>query len=1129
MNEISLWLESIGLGQYASVFIRENIDLHILPTLADDDLRELGLSLGHRRIFLRAMQKLTAQNAGNETQPWPPLREGQRRQLTLLFCDMIDSTRLAARLDPEDLREVVSTYRLACTLPIKRYDGFVARFIGDGLLAYFGYPQAHEDDSERAIRAGLGIVDAMADLNAGFGSKSAVELSVRIGVATGFVVVGDIEGGPREQDAVMGEAPNLAARLQGLASPNAIVVANETKQLVGDRFEFRDLGEVSLKGIDKPTQAWQVLFEKIESRFSARGAQLVPLVNREMEIGLLQESWQAALLGKGGAVLLRGEAGIGKSRIVAAFREQSADDPGTAPARTLSFQCSPFHSNTSLYPIIRELERQFALAGAETAEQKLDKLRSLASGPDDEIALLADLIPLRTGRPASMPAMGPTEKRGRTLDALVRWFGALTLAGPVLLIFEDLQWLDPTSELLLQRLVGWAESSRALIIATLRAGASSGRDAELRPGAAPATWSTSPHVKICDLLELGERESTHLLAAVAKGRSLPAPVVETLLRKAEGNPLYIEELTKGWVESASGRAHDRGSSARVQSTVGIPSTLMDALMSRLDQAGSAHEVAQHAAVIGHDFSLDLLSTVSNLPAPRLQDGLEALLKSDIVTRVGSPSKYTYQFKHALLQDAAYRSLLRSRRREIHFKIAEKLDRDGRGSASGMDEVIAQHYALGGAPREAIACWRRAAEQAFIRSAHTEAANLLQCAIDVLDEVTDPPERMRLELDLTLELAAALRSIYGYAAPIAEEQYLKARELSQRTGDSSRRFNIEWGLMQCNYVKGEMDATTDIVAGLFEHAQYHPDRPYVDAHLAEGMVQFQIGDFEAARRAFERGVALSRPETDHPHFFTHGQNPGTFCASFLAYTLWFLGYPDRAKAMIESNLAIARARTSDSSHVHSFVSALTYAVRIHQNRGDAALTKQFAEELVVISRRNHYNYYEALAITHLGWANAVEQSLRAGIEQMKEGLAAIINTGTVNTLPGFYARLAELYVRLGRSDKALRVLGKAKARNCRAMLFWDAEIERVRGEAFLIAAPADPEAAETAFLSSLEIARRQKARSLELRAVMSYARLLKSRDARQAHELLQSCLSTFDEGAETLDLIEARGLARELAF
>jgi predicted negative regulator of RcsB-dependent stress response len=557
---------------------------------------------------------------------------------------------------------------------------------------------------------------------------------------------------------------------------------------------------------------------------------------------------------------------------------------------------------------------------------------------------------------------------------------------------------------------------------------------------------------------------------------------------------------------------------------------MDALMSRLDQAGPAHEVAQHAAVIGHDFSLAFLSAVSTLPPDRLRDGLETLVRSEILTRSGSPPDlYMYQFKHALLQDAAYRSLLRSRRREIHLRIAQELDRDGRSSSAGIDEAIAQHYALGNAPLEAIACWRRAAEHAFTRSAHVEAANLLQCGLDILDVVRDPAERMRLELDLTLRLAAALRSIHGYAAPIAETHYLKARELSLKTGDSSGRFNIEWGLLQCNYVKGEMEATCAIAAELFEHARLHPDRPFVDAYLAEGMVKFQLGDFDAARKSFEQGVALSRPEVDQPHFYTHGQNPGTFCASFLAYTLWFLGYPDQAKAMVEKNLAVTRARSSDSAHVHSFVSALTYAVRIHQNRGDAALTKRFAEELLAIARRNHYNYYEALAITHLGWANSSEQLTDAGIQQMQRGLAAIIKTGTTNTLPGFHARLAELYVRLGRGDEAFATLEKAKDRNFRGMLFWDAEIERIRGEAFLLPSHGDAEKAASAFASSLEIARRQKARSLELRTAISYARLLRRQNrATEARELLRNCLGFFDEATDTHDLREARQLVGELA-
>ena len=1128
MDEISLWLERIGLGQYAPVFVSENIDLHILPTLTESDLKELGLSLGHRRMFLKSIQKLTTQSDPRAAPPALPPNEGQRRQLTLLFCDIVDSTRLAARLDPEDLREVIGAYRLACMLPIKRYDGFIARFAGDGLLAYFGYPQAHEDDAERGIHAGLGIIEAMKGVNAGFGTKTPVELSVRIGIATGPVVVGDILGGDtREQDAVTGEAPNLAARLQGLANPNAVVVSAETRQLVGDRFEFLDLGENALKGIDKPVQAWQVTVEKSASRFSARGSQLSPLVGRGSEIDIIRGRWQAALSGKGQVVLLRGAAGIGKSRIAATIREYVEGSSGALHPQVLQFQGSPFHSNTSLYPILRELGRLVSAAGDDDHEDRLGKIRQVVDCPEEEVSLFAELIAARSGLPVPTPPMGSTEKRQRTLDALVRWFNSLASKAPLLAVVEDIQWLDPTSQQLLQRLISWAAGARALIIMTLRTNPTEERSSD-EIEAAGRLWAAGPHVTVRDLQELGERDATRLLLAVAGGRSPPAPVVETLLRKAEGNPLYIEELTKGWVDSFPERSVEEGGPASNRSTVGIPATLMDALMARLDQAGAAQEVAQHAAVIGHDFSLNFLASVSTLPMQRLEDGLRTLTSSDIIMRTGSDPDYSYRFKHALLQDAAYRSLLKTQRKPIHFKIAQKLDQEERGTGGEMDEVIAQHYALGGAPREAIACWRQAAEHAFNRSAHAEAANLLNLAIEVLEGVNDPVDRKRLELDLTLELAAALRSLHGYAAPTAEAQYRKARELSEALGDLSRRFNIEWGLMQCNYVKGEMEETVRIAGGLFEHARRHPDRPLVDAHLADGMVNFQLGNFEAARDSFEQGLALSEPETDQPHFFTHGQNPGTFCASFLAYTLWFLGFPDRAKTMVESNLAIAQKRSKDPSHVYSFVNALTYAVRTHQNRGEAALTKSLAGDLLAISRRNHYEYYEALAIAHLGWANSIEQSLDVGIDQVRRGIAAIVRTGTVNTLPGFYSRLAELYVRARQPLEAFAALQAAKDKNCRSMLFWDAELERIRGEALLLTDAGDAARAVTTFRCSLELARRQKARSLELRTTTSYARLLRREGrAGEAGELLERCLASFSEGRDTVDQIEARGLVDDL--
>jgi class 3 adenylate cyclase/predicted negative regulator of RcsB-dependent stress response len=1126
MDDVSLWLEGIGLGQYAPIFVRESIDFRTLPRITEEDLKDLGLPLGHRRALLAAIEEL---ERGKEKPPnaEPAARAGQRRQLTLMFCDMVDSTRLSTRLDPEDLREIIGAYRLACALPIKRYDGYVGRLIGDGILAYFGYPQAHEDDAERAVRAALDVVEAMTGLNAGLGREKSVELAVRIGIATGFVVVGDMfDGRTREQDAVIGEAPNLAARLQGLARPNTIVVSDKTKQLVGDQFEFLDLGESRLKGLDGLVQVWQVQGETGGSRFAARGPRLSPLVGRDAETELIGERWQRALGGAGQIVLLRGEAGIGKSRVIAAFRNWlAARSDGNRP-RILSFQSSPFHSNTSLYPIIRELERLAGVTGSEPEPRKREKLDGLLAGLPEEAPLLVELLAGRSDRPPAMPAMAPSEKRQRTLEALMKWFASLSSDRPLLLLFEDLQWLDPTAKLLLRRLVAWAERSPVLILATLRTTGTSDAPADLELD----RWASAPQVTVRDLQPLSALHSIQLMQAVAKGRAVPEPVTETLLRKAEGNPLYIEELTKGWIEAVSDSLHDDDRSAKLHPAVSIPSTLIDALMGRLDKAGAAHEVAQQAAVIGPDFSLSLLSAVSDLPAERLEHGLAALARAEIIAPSGPPTLHIYRFKHALLQDAAYRSLLKSRRRAIHLKLAEHLERESRDSGWSSDEAIGQHYASGGAPRQAIASWRRAAEQAFARSADREAANLLQQAIDLLETIDDAAERTRLELDLTLELAAALRSVYGYAAPIAEEHYRKAHELAKKTGDSSRMFNILWGLMQSSYVKGETGAASSIVKDLFAHAAHHPDKPYVDAYLAEGMVSFQQGEFEAARRSFERGVASSNREADQPHFFTHGQNPGSFCASFLAYTLWFLGFPDTAKATVEANLAIARARLSDASHAHSYVSALTYAVRIHQNRREAGATKSYAEELATIARRNHYSYYEALAVTHLGWANSIERSPEVGIEQMQQGMAAIIRTGTVNTLPSFYVRLAELHARTGQRREALQALDAAKSGNCRGMLFWDAELERVRGEIFLLTEPTDADQAASAFRASLAVAGRQGARSLELRTATSYARLLQRQESwSSAREILGNALAGFEEGSETADLMEARALLDELTI
>ena len=790
------WLEKMGLEEYVPVFIREDVTFEILPLLTDSDLRELGLSLGHRRIFLRAAEALARQDedASNSPRSWG---QGERRQLTLLFCDLIGSTQLSTQLDPEDLRDVIGAYRQACAIPIRRYGGFVGRHAGDEVFAYFGYPMAHEDDAERAVRAGLGIIGAMQKLNAVPGRRQEIELAVRIGIATGFVVVGDMVcAGTNEPDAVTGKAPNLAARLQVIAEPNTVVVAHETKQLIGARFEYRPLGEKALKGINRPVPIWQVVAERDESRFAARSSKLTELVGRDDEIELGLSRWRTALHGRGQVLLFRGEAGIGKSRLVATIRDRIVGEHGANSLTMAMWQGSPFHSNTVLYPIIRGLERLAAIGTRDTDLVKREKLHLLLdefSVDSNAIAFFSDLLAIPPDQLQPSISMGPGEKRNRTLEALLNWFRSMAASRPLLLIFEDLQWLDPTSQVFVERLVSWTRTSHVLILMTMRTDLPQTARPHSRQELPTSRWLTAPNTTVHDLTELSEAQSRLLAAAVCQGVELPPSAINTVLKKSEGNPLFVEELTKGLLETASWQGRPTKNAVDMtNSQVAIPSTLQDALMSRLDQAGPAREIAQHASVIGREFSLALLSAVSNLPEDRVRNGLEVLVRSELVVPSGVLVGRTYAFRHALLRDAAYRTLLRSQCKEMHLRIADVLDVQMGSEPKALHEVIAHHYALGGAPREAIARWKLAADQAFAHSAHTEAANLLEHAINAVGELGNAPDRLCLELDLTLLRAAALRSLHGYGSQVAEQSYLRARDLCIEAGETENSIQYRMG-------------------------------------------------------------------------------------------------------------------------------------------------------------------------------------------------------------------------------------------------------------------------------------------------------------------------------------------------
>jgi class 3 adenylate cyclase/tetratricopeptide (TPR) repeat protein len=1125
MSEVSRWFERAGLEQYADLFESRNVSFDFLMKLTERDLEEFGLSLVARRTILREIERFAAQTSRSTREPVTSPQRPERRQLTLMFCDLVDSTGLSNRLDPEDLRDVIAAYQRACAQPITHYDGHVARYVGDGILAFFGYPIAHEDDAERAVRAGRELIEAVSKLHNEMHRLGDVELKVRIGIATGLVVVGDVvTTGVAERDAVAGEAANLASRLQGLAKPNTVVISSLTRQLAGETFEYRDLGVQDLKGFDHAVSAYEVIAEREVSRLEARSVAPTPFVGRDSEIEILFRCWQRAASGDGQVVIVSGEAGIGKSRVVAEACARIARREGaTGASPPLIFQCAPYHANATLYPIIRRLTGLARIDRLDTDREKVDKLNFFLGDPQPRtLELLAELLSLEPDERWSRLAVGPAEKRHLTIEALIDWCATYASGRELIMVFEDVQWIDPTSKLFLTRLVDWAANARALIIITVRAEGDADAAAFFREAGFIITDSKYPsHVTVCEIGELRQADAKQLIAAAAEGKAMSAAEMDAILEKSAGFPLYAEELTKGLLNAREPSL--QRNDARTPA-LPVPHTISDALMARLDQLGPAKEIAQQASVIGEEFSVGLLAKLAAKSSEEIIPDLNRLVESRLI--VPSTSVFdVYHFRHMLIRDISYRSLLNRSRRDIHLRIANELARHSTDSHTATDDVIAQHYSLGGAQIDAIALWQRGAKSAIARSAHEEAVAMLESALAdfrKLREAGSPG----LELDLVLAQAMALRSIRGYSASEVEERLVRARGLAAICGDGEKRFDVEWGLFQCNIVKGDIANARQLAASLFEHAEHHPDRPFVDAHLANGMVAFHLGDFERAKVFFEQGIELAHPEIDEPHFLRHGQNPGLFCLSYLAQTLCLLGYLDRARATIERGLSIAQARARDPAHIYGYVSALTFGVRVFQFCGDVAAQKRLANEIIDIARRNHYTYYEAVAECFLGWAVGADGSLSEGINKMVGGIAALERTGTSLALPRFYGLLAELNVRAGQLREADGALAKAVGPSGSATHMWDVEIERLRGDILASELQSDMQGAEAAYRSSLAIAQRQNARYLMLKVAVKLARLLRRLGrAQEALELLASCLQQLPEKSDTEDVREAEAMIR----
>ena len=1060
----------------------------------------------------------------------PSAPEAERRQLTVLFCDLVGSTALSAQLDPEELREVVRAYQDTCAKVIARFDGHIAQYLGDGLLVYFGYPLAHEDDAQRAVRAGLGMIEAMGQLTTRLGQEGlrpaptqsrqrGVHLAVRLGIHTGLVVVGEVGGGTRQEQLALGETPNLAARLQDLAAPNTLVISATTFQLLGGFFACQPLGTPPLKGQGQPLAVYRVLYESMaRSRLEAAGSTgWTPLVGREQEIGLLVERWAQVKERVGQVVLLSGEAGIGKSRLVQVLQEHVSTEP---QAWMTPCQCSPYYQNTALYPLIDLLER--VALRFEREESPLQKLRKLEGFVVQYGLPLADAVPLFAAL-LSLPlpadyaplTLSPEQQKQQTLHALLTILLRIAAQQPVLFVMEDLHWVDPTTLDLLRLLVDQGPTTRILALFTCR------------PDFSPP-WTGRTHLTQVTVHRLPRRQAVEVIRQVAHGKTLPPEVVEQIVARTDGVPLFVEELTKMVLEAGLlQECDDRYELTSPLPPLAIPATLHDSLMARLDRLATVKGLAQLGATLGREFSYELLRAVSPWDEATLQRGLHQLVEAEFLYQQGLPPQATYVFKHALIQEAAYQSLLKSTRQQHHQRIAEVLEARFPDRCETQPELLAQHYTEAGVMVQALSYWQRAGQRALQRSAHVEAISHLMKGLEVLKALPDGAERAQQELNLQTTLGPALMAIKGFAAPEVGQAYARARALCRELGDTPQLFPVLHGLWRFYVNRAEFQTARELGEQLLTLAQHLRDRALLlDAHRAVGQTAFWLGDMTRSRAHMEQGIALYNAQQSPTHAVLYVSDSGVVCRSFVAWALWLLGYPDQAQQSIHEALILAQ----ELAHPFSLAYALTFATIVHWFRREGPAAQEYIEAAMTLARIQEFSDFLALGTLLGGWVLAEQGQREEGIAQIHQGLDAYRATGAEVFRPSFLAILAEAYGKAGQSEEGLTVLAEALATaHTTGGHWWEAELHRLKGELRLQQAAESGDEAEACFHQALDVSRHQEAKSLELRAAMSLSQLWQQQGKRaEAYELLAPIYGWFTEGFDTADLQEARTLLEELA-
>ncbi len=947
------------------------------------------------------------------TEPATP--DAERRQLTVMFSDLVESTPLAERLDPEDLREVVRAYQEVCANAVSRYDGHIAKYIGDGVLVYFGYPTAHEDDAIRATHAGLGIIDGMSQLNADLGRERNLGLRVRIGIHTGLVVAGEMGGGRmREELAVVGETPNVASRVEGVAEPNTVVISSATHNLVEGYFLCQPLGPHVLKGVSQAVELYRVLGESgAQSRLdiaSARG--LTPLIGREEEVGLLSASWNRVKDGHGQVVLLSGEGGIGKSRLVQVLEKHVVDEAHTR----IECRSSPYYQNTALYPVTDVLQRMLKFQADDAPEQKLEKLAQALSGHRmplaESLPLFASLLSLPLPKERyPLPDISPERQRQKTLEGIVRFVLDIADQQPVLFVLEDLQWTDPTTLELLDLLIDQTPTAAVCVLLTCR------------PVFQPH-WGSRSYLMEITINRLPRGEIERMTERVADNKRLPVGVMQQIVEKTDGVPLFVEEMTKAVLESeALKEVNGRYELVGALSSLAIPSTLQDSLMARLDRLVTAKAVAQYAAVIGRQFSFELLAAVSQLDEPTLQHELVRLVEAELLYQRGLPPEATYVFKHSLIQETAYESLLKSTRRQYHQRIAQVLAEKFAETTQTQPELLAYHFTEAGCREEAVSYWQRAGQRARESSAHAEAVAHLSRGLEILTTLPRSAERDRQDLTFHVALGNSLAVTKGWAAPEVDDVYGRAWELCQQTGDTSQLLPVLWGSSQVYILRADIPRHREIGKRLLALAQSQQDPVSVmAAHWVMGVNAFHAGDCAASREHIGQAHALHDAGQHRAQMALFGIDLGVFALSYMAHTLWCLGYPERALRKSHEALDLAQKL----SHPFSLTVALAYAAMLCQFRRQMRPARERADATVALSEENGFKYYSAWGTTLQGWVGVESGELENGMAEMQQGLAALRATGSSLRLPYYRALLASSFGKTDDVAEGLRILDQAFA-------------------------------------------------------------------------------------------------------